>query len=291
MNTFLDEAKWLELSYAATEQRLTDCFKYVSPKHNAILIKGWSISRFYDPGHYRISTDIDLLFAPVDESGISDEIKDLPPSISIDAHFGPRHLDTLTFQDLLDRSYIVELNGVPIRVLADEDNLRVSAVHWLIDGGVYREKLWDIYYLVKNRSERFDWARCLEANGPIRKTWILAAIATARDYLDLDVSGIPEEARDFVLPGWYAQTLEREWKLGVYTRYPLLDLLTRPKMLLDQLKRKFPPNRIAATIDSETPIENTSRIPAQVKSLTKKASSFARSVAGRITYSIRGKRQ
>ncbi|HQU92821.1 MAG TPA: hypothetical protein PLK77_11020, partial [Pyrinomonadaceae bacterium] len=283
--------KWHRLSHAATEQRVADGFRLLGLSSNAILIKGWSISRFYDPGHYRISTDIDLLFAPVDESGISDEIKDPPPSISIDAHFGPRHLDTLTFQDLLDRSYIVELNGVPIRVLADEDNLRVSAVHWLIDGGVYREKLWDIYYLVKNRSEGFDWARCLESNGPIRKTWVLAAIATARDYLDLDLTGIPEEARDFVLPAWYAQTLEREWKLGVYTRYPLLDLLTRPKMLLDQLKRKFPPNRIAATIDSETPIENTSRIPAQMKSLTKKASSFARGLAGRITYSIRGKRQ
>jgi hypothetical protein len=291
MNPVLDEAKWLRLSHAATEQRVADGFRLLGVSSNAILIKGWSISRFYDPGHYRTSTDIDLLFPATDSLALSERIKDLRPSVSIDAHFGPRHLDKLTFQDLLDRSYTVELNGVRIRVLADEDNLRITAVHWLTDGGINKDKLWDICYLVKNRKTDFDWIRCLESNGSIRKSWVLAAIATARDHLDLDVSGLPEEAQDFKLPKWYEQTLEKEWRLGLYPRHRLSTVLTRPALLLEQLKRKFPPNRIAATIDSETAIDDSSRVPAQLKSLVKKASPFARGLIGRITYSFRGKPQ
>jgi hypothetical protein len=280
MNPLLDEAKWLQLSHAATEQRVAASFKHLNT-FNAILVKGWSVSRFYNPGHYRISTDVDLLFSPTGELAISTEIAALSGFVSIDAHFGPRHLDNLTFQDLFDRSYTVDLNGVAIRVLADEDNLRITSVHWLTDGGVYKEKLWDIYYLVKNRKADFDWIRCLESNGPIRKTWVLAAIATARDHLDLDVSGLPREVQEFDLPAWYKQTLEKEWLLGLYTRRILATVITRPKLLFEQLRRKIPPNQIAASIDTETPIDNTSRLPAQFKSLTKKASAFARGLGTR----------
>lgn len=287
----LDEAKWHQLSHAANEQRVAETFKRLDSAFDVILVKGWSVSRFYDAGHYRNSTDIDLLFSPTTGRENLEDVEGLPDSIAIDAHFGPRHLDTLSFQDLFDRSYTVDLNDIPIRVLADEDNLRITSVHWLIDGGVNREKLWDVYYLVKNRKADFDWVRCLESNGPIRKTWVLAAIATARDHLDLDVSGIPEEAQTFVLPTWYKDTVEKEWKRGVYTRHRLSTVLTRPKLLFEQLKRKLPPNPIAATIDTETPIDNRSRTPAQIKSLTKKMSPFARGLGQRITYSIRGKRQ
>ncbi len=289
MDTSLDETKWHQLAEIANERRVASSHLLLSANLSIIQIKGWSVSRFYDPGHYRSSTDIDLLFSPADRAKASQAIAVLNLPLSVDPHFGPRHLDTLTFQDLFDRSYTVELNGVPIRVLADEDNLRITAVHWLTDGGVNREKLWDIYYLVKNRKVDFDWERCLESNGPIRKTWVMAAIATARDHLDLNVSGLPVEVQEFDLPNWYKRTLEKEWRLGVYPRRILSTVIFRPKLLLEQLRRKLPPNRIAATIDTETPIDDSSRIPAQVMSLTKKARSFAQGLGRRITYSLRGK--
>lgn len=250
-----------------------------------IVLKGWSIARFYDSDAFRPSTDIDLAIDPSTDVIAKDIFKTgFALNTPIDLHLGFRHLDLLPWTEIFENTYTVELDGVPIRVLADEDNLRVTAVHWLTDGGVNRERLWDIYYLVKNRKSDFDWERCLESNGPIRKTWVMAAIATARDHLDLDFSGLPDDVQNFELPTWYEKTLEREWERGPYVRRVMSAVVSKPKLLFEQLQRRFPPNRIAATIDTETPIDTSSRIPAQVKSLTKKVAPFARGIGRRLTY-------
>lgn len=282
------EDDWVRLAVLADRKKVLEVFRVLSSGElSPILLKGWSVARFYDAGRIRLGTDIDLLF-PEAHLELNDVLGEVSSGTAIDAHFGPRHLDTLSFDDLFARSYEVDLDGVPIRVLADEDNLRVTAVHWLTDGGVNKEKLWDIFYLVKNRNAAFDWERCLDSNGAVRKTWVLAAIATARDHINLDVSSLPTEAQTFHLPKWYNRTLEKEWNRGIYARHKLSNVLTQPKVLFSQLRRRFPPNPIAATIDTETPIRDTSRLPAQIKSLVKKAGPFARGVVGRLTYSIRG---
>ncbi len=284
------DTKWMQLTQLVNRKRTASTIaRFLSEGFDPILLKGWSVERFYDGEHYRTSTDIDLLFPTSTSEPLVRLLSSLNRIAVVDYHFHPLHLDTLAYQELHSKSYSVALEGVPIRVLGDEDNLRITCVHWLTDGGVNKEKLWDIYYLVKNRKEDFDWERCLESNGPIRKTWVMAAIATARGHLDLDVSGLPHEVIEFKLPAWYKRTLEKEWRLGVYPRRILSTVIFRPKLLLEQLRRKLPPNRIAATIDTETPIDDSSRIPAQVMSLTKKARSFAQGLGRRITYSLRGK--
>lgn len=292
MDPATDETKWIQLSRLANRKRTISTFeRLLAAGFDPILLKGWSVERFYDGEHYRVSTDIDLLF----QADAAEQIIGYLPALNkiavVDLHFHPLHLDKLDFQDLHAKSYTVDLDGVPIRLLADEDNLRITSVHWLTDGGVNKEKLWDVYYLVKNRKEDFDWDRCLESNGPVRKTWVMAAIATARDHLELDVADVPADVQEFVLPLWYEKTLAKEWRLGLYPRRVLSTVIFRPTLLFEQLRRKVPPNRIAATIDTETPIDGASRLPAQIKSLTKKAGSFARGLGRRITYSIRGKRK
>jgi hypothetical protein len=284
--------KWFRLSDRVYKTYVSLIFSELSRLEcRAILIKGWANARHYSSERIRPCTDIDILFPSAGSDPCIKEIRLQHSRIAIDAHFGPRDLDNLSFDELYSHSYETELNGVLIRVLADEDNLRLTAVHWLVDGGVNKEKLWDIYYLIVNRKNDFDWDRCLESNGPIRKTWVVAAIATARDHLDLDVSDLPQEVQDFTLPEWYERTLAKEWRLGIYPRRILSTVIFRPTLLIEQLRRKLPPNRIAATIDSETSIDDSSRIPAQIKSLTKKLVPFARGLGRRITYLIRGKHQ
>lgn len=284
----LTEEKWSELHAVANAERTRGVWTfYRSHGQDVLLLKGWSIARFYDKPN-RIYTDIDLIFPPDAKNSVLELSDDLRAHrLTSDLHFGLRDLDLLPWENIYSRSYKVDLNGTPVRVLADEDNLRVTAVHWLTDGGVNRERLWDMYYLVKNRKKDFDWERCLESNGPVRKTWVMAAIATARDHLDLDVSGLPVEAQEFQLPAWYKKTLEKEWKRGVYPRRVLSTVVTRPKLLAEQIYRRFPPNKIAATIDTETPIDGSSRLPAQLKSLTHKVMPFARGLGRRLTYSFR----
>lgn len=284
----LDLSRWSSLARLAEEYKLRELFKRIVDLNlSPILIKGWSVARFYDDERVRLSSDFDLLFGEDSEARSLQAIKELQSSFLVDAHFGPRHLDKQSFVDLLARSYEIELKDVTVRVLADEDNLRISATHWLLDGGVYRDKLWDTYYLVKNRRPDFNWDQSLNSSGPIRKTWVLAAIASARDYLALDVSELPGEVREFELPPWFAETLRKEWERGPYSRRLLSTVLGQPALLLEQLQRRFPPNKIAATIDAELPIANTSRIPAQLGSLKKKVAPFARGLGQRLTYRFR----
>ena len=288
----LDESKWQQLSNIAHQRKLAMVFSSSSLRDNRpILIKGWSVGRFYSEGHFRVCNDVDLIFPESDQDMLSTTLGDLSSVAAIDAHFGPRHLDKLSFEELFAGSYEVELDNIPIRVLSDEDNLRVTAVHWLTDGGVNKERLWDIYYLVKNRRPDFDWDRCLNSSGIVRRSWVIAAIATASDHLGLDVSELPIAVREFQLPSWFQRTLQKEWERGIYTRRILSTVLTKPKYLLEQLNRKLPPNPIAATIETERPIDDTSRMPAQVGSFMKKVGPFARGVGRRIADSLGGSRR
>ncbi len=241
----------------------------------AVAIKGWAIARYYPDTRLRSYTDIDLAVSSDDFKTAAAllQTRELE-QFNVDLHKGLRDRDTLDWADLLARTYTVDLNGVQIRVLSEEDNLRVTAAHWLIDGGVYKERLWDIYYLVQNRKKDFDWSRCLYAAGPIRTSWVIAAIAAARDYLSLDVSDLPDEIRQFELPTWFKKVIEREWTRGPYLRIPLWMCIRKPRTFIEQIRRRFPPNSIAATTDTEGVIDATSRIGFQVRSMIKKVRPF-----------------
>ncbi len=281
-----DPQDYVRLLGIANRRRTSECVSLLrSTGFEPVVIKGWAVARFYDTFWERVYSDCDVAFDPADFGRAVEYFSQAETrGIAADLHEGLRTFDNLPWEDLYSRSYNVDLDGTPIRVLADEDNLRVTALHWLTDGGVNKERLWDIYYLVKNRNEDFDWQRCLESNGPVRKTWVMAAIATARDHLELDLKGLPEKAQSFQLPEWYMKTLDKEWKRGVYPRRVLSTVLTRPKLLAEQIYRRFPPNKIAATVATETPIDDSPRLSAQLKSLTYKVTPFARGLARRLTY-------
>lgn len=268
----MDVDRWQIINNAANGYRVKSAVEYfIDCGLDAILLKGWSVARFYDTETDRSYTDIDLAFDPkVADAAMDAWRKIASGKFIVDPHIGLRDLDNLSWDELFSSSYTVELDGIPIRVLADEDNLRVTAVHWLIDGAVNRDKLFDIYFLVKNRRRGFDWDRCLDAAGPTRRKWIIAVIAAARDYLELNVSNLPEALKTAKLPDWFVRTLEREWRLGPYRRVFLSLTLGKPRLMLEQIRRRFPPNPIAATVDVEGEIDEGSRIPYQIRSLRKK---------------------
>ena len=266
------DARWSILDARVKESLLVH---YVAAlKQNGIeslAIKGWSVARLYPAPSRRAYSDIDIAVSPDSyDQALSVITEAARGSISVDLHMGLRDRDHCEWSELYSRSIEIPLQGVPVRILSDEDNLRVTATHWLIDGGVYKDKLWDIFYLVKNRGPEFDWDLCLNANGPIRRTWVLSAIATARDFLGLDVSDLPSDIKEFKLPKWYVRTLSREWERGPYLRVPLRLCIKRPGLLFEQIRRRFPPSPIAATTDTEGPIDGTPRWPYQIKSILKK---------------------
>lgn len=215
-----------------------------------ILIKGWAASRFYDEPADRNFNDVDLAFAPEEYSAAEKFLAEQNTLEAIDLHNGMRHLDTLDFGTLYKNSQMIECGSVSVRVPRPEDHLRILCVHWLNDGGARRERLWDIYYAVKNRPADFDWDACLNVVSRVRRRWIVCTIGLAHKYLELDVKDTPIASEIENIPRWLVKAVEKEWRSEIFIR-PLYFLLGDWKTFWQQLKKRIPPNPIQATIEME----------------------------------------
>jgi hypothetical protein len=263
-----DRARWLILQRRLAEHRITEIFKILR-EHNIepVLIKGWAAGLKYSQPWERFFSDIDIAVNPSDYQR-AQEIA-FENNLSVDLHKGLRHHDTLAWSDLYENSRLVLIDDAQIRILREEDHLRVLCVHWLTDGGAFKEKLLDIYYAVKNRTPDFDWKRCLESVSPHRRAWIVSTIGLAHRYCELEIDDLPfaEEARR--LPLWLTDALEKEWRSGVRL-LPINDCLRDRKMLWQQILKRIPPNPIEAMVEMEGDIDGRRRLFYQFGSIGKR---------------------
>ncbi|MBX3294377.1 MAG: hypothetical protein KF762_01465 [Acidobacteria bacterium] len=178
-------------------------------------------------------------------------------------------MDTLPFETLYDKRREVLIDGNLITFPSAEDHLRIMAVHWLTDGGEYKERLWDIYYAVANRPADFDWNKCLDVVSPTRRKWVITTIGLAHKYLGLEIDDLPfaDEAKQ--IPKWITDTLELEWAREVRL-IPLRIAYRKPRMLIEQIRKRLPPNPITATIDMEGEFDDSPRIRYQLGSIAKR---------------------
>jgi len=227
-----------------------------------ILIKGWAAARNYPADSYRELGDIDIAFSSAEFTRAS--LLKTSSDFNIDLHCELRHYDTTPWHVLFARSESIQLNEVDIRVLRPEDHLRVMAIHWLNDGGVNRERLWDIYYAVINRPKDFDWDLCLNSVSKRRRKWITTTIALTNLHLGLDIAELPLSESDLDIPAWLSKTIAREWSTDVRMR-PLETCLHDRKLFFQQLRKRFPPNPIQATIEGEGQFNDSWRLPIQIR--------------------------
>lgn len=232
-----------------------------------ILIKGWAIARSYPNAYERFSADIDLAVDPeVFPEALELTNRYLRGGMAIDLHCGLLQFDDLSFEDLFENSQIVELDDIKVRILRPEDHLRILAVHWLRDGGMNKQRLWDIHYAIANRPPNFDWNRFLGTVSENRRKWIVAAIAVAERHTNLNVEDTPiaEEVKNpELIPKWMLRTLEKEWNDPVKFM-PLDAVLHNRRELWQQLKKRFPPNALIASIYTGAPLNNFPRLPYQI---------------------------
>lgn len=261
-----ESEKWLIIKHQASEQQIRTVFKsFRRHEIEPILLKGWAAAMNYPRPYERYSSDIDLAVAPsVYEKSL--ELVKLHPTVTLDLHRGLRHLDTLEWKVLMANSTLKGAGERAIRVLSEEDHLRVLIVHWLQDGGAYRQRLWDICYAVANRSENFSWERCLGAVDEKRRSWIICTIGLTHRYCDLNIDDLPFRARALKIPEWLTGAVEKEWKSTVRL-IPLNVAVTDKKELFRQILKRLPPNAVQSTIDLDGHFNNTPRIFYQAGSL------------------------
>jgi hypothetical protein len=267
-----EDVRWYLLQNKIHETRIREAFQLFRENGvEPILIKGWAIARLYPQTRLRPYTDIDLVVPPEHKERATALLdNEDAKKLNIDLHNGFRHLDTVSWDGLFEDSQLVDLEGADIRILSAEDHLRVLCVHWLTDNGADKERLWDIYYAVRNRPASFDWSKCLGKVSGTRRKWIICTIGLANRYIGLDLEGLPfaSEAKD--LPQWLTKSIEREWKIGVPLR-PLHDSIHGWEMFVNQIRKRIPPNNVYATIQCEGEFDDRNRMPYQVRSLLMRA--------------------
>jgi len=272
-----EDDRWTPLFAAAGARSVVEAFRLFREKDiEPILIKGWAAARAYPGGHTRIFTDVDLAFDCNDFDRATRIVRDAKVSgLALDLHNELRHLDTVAWSNLFSNSILVDLEGEMVRVMRDEDHLRVLCVHFLTDGAWFRERLWDIYYAVDRRRPGFDWSRCLDVVAPNRRRWIICVIGLAHRYFALNVDSLPfaDEARR--LPKWLLESVERQWS-GAERLVPLVTVMHDRRQMMRQLAIRFPPEPISSTIEMEGSFDSRFRIHYQMGSMVKR---FVRSAA------------
>jgi len=231
-----------------------------------LLGKGWAIARLYPKHGLRPYGDIDLYvraeeYRAVDEALMSPDA----PGGSVDLHKGAQELDDRSVDDLYDRSQLVSLGEVPVRILGPEDHLRLLCLHALRHGAWRPLWLCDIALAIESRNDNFDWDYFLSGDKR-RSDWVACAIGLARQLLGVRVDDTPVAERAESLPHWFIPTVLRQWGQGQTPhgcRAAMENYLRHPAGILEALRVRWP-NAIEATIGVRGPFNELPRLPFQI---------------------------
>jgi len=85
-------------------------------------------------------------------------------------------------------------------------------------------------------------------------------------YLGLDLRNTPIASEAGQIPKWVIETVEREWA-DENSLKPLQTCLTDRKEFFLQLRKRFPPNPIQATVEVDGEFDDKPRIFYQIKDI------------------------
>src|ERR1700730_6104304 len=151
-----------------------------------ILLKGWSVGRFYRDPDARRAGDIDLLVRDDESSIAADALRE--QELNVDWHkLSGLKAEFAEPKDVVLRSQLVPLLDTQIRILCPEDNLHFVAIHMLRHGGWSPVWLADVAALLASRGPDFDWDTCLGSDS-VQAGWVLSALVLAHQVLGADIT-------------------------------------------------------------------------------------------------------
>ena len=230
-----------------------------------LLVKGWAVARLYPERGLRPYGDIDLCVRP-EQYAVAVAALAAPGAEpgAIDWHKGLPQLHRPSLDDVYERSQLVPLGDIDVRILGTEDHLRYMCIH-MLQHGAYRA-LWlcDIAVVLESLPEDFDWEYLLR--GDRRPAdWVASTVCLAHQLLGARLDGIPVAERTRQLPRWLLPSVLNQWsKEEHYMDIGSIAYSFRhPAQLLKGLRLRWP-NPIQATVPVGGPFNELPRLPFQL---------------------------
>jgi hypothetical protein len=248
-----------------------------------VLVKGWAIARQYPEAGLRHYGDIDLCVR-ADQFSAAQELLNTPEGRTawVDLHCGFSALDTRDEEELYARSRLVPMGETNVRVLSEEDHLRVLCLHLLRHGAWRPLWLCDVGVALETRSENFDW-QLFMGDDRREADWLACVIGLAHQLLGANVDDTPVAERAKNLPRWLIHAVLRRWDWWFDSEYrdqavpSLLSHMRDPaKFLMDIYFRCDP---IRATVELKGRFNAIPRLPYQLAAVLKRSPEFPRHVA------------
>ena len=231
-----------------------------------LLVKGWAVARLYPERGLRPYGDIDLCVRPEQYAVAVDALAGpAAGGVIVDLHKGLRQLHRPSVDDVYERSQLVPLGDVDVRILGPEDHLRYMCIH-MLQHGAYRA-LWlcDVAVVLESLPEHFDWEYLLR--GDRRPAdWVESAMRLAHELLGARLEGTPMAERVRPLPGWLLPSVLRQWSKDEHYMDSVPSMaysLRHPAQLLRALRLRWP-NPIQATVGVGGPFNELPRLPFQL---------------------------
>ena len=212
---------------------------------DCVLMKGWSVTRFYPEPGLRKYGDVDLCFAPHSVRAARQSLKSLGPlELYVDAHSGLGRHEKIDWADMIDRAETVDLDGVSVRVLGAEDHLRLLCLHWLRHDAWNPIGLCDIAAAFAARRSDFNWTVALGSDSK-HADWMACALGLAHELLGVSLEETPVAERARRLPPWLVSEVLNRWETCLNPNYRDMALkemspfLGSPARFAKELRRRW----------------------------------------------------
>ena len=245
-----------------------------------LLAKGWAAAQLYPQPALRPYGDVDLWVAP-HQRGRAVEALSSPEGqrCRVDLHTDFPLLGR-SYDEMRERSRLVRLAGIDVRILGAEDHLALLCVHMLGHGAWRAVWLCDIAAAVESLPADFDRARCVPRD-PRRARWVACAVGLSRELLGARVSDRIAVAAP--LPGWLPAAVLGQWaREEHYMHTPSMAFAFRNPRLLPRALRLRWPNALQATVELGGPFNAAPRLPFQVAGCVWRIAAFARRLPYRV---------
>lgn len=247
---------------------------------DALLVKGWATGRAYTEQGLRPTGDIDLYVPPL-QYRRAQKVLSSPEGrrFWVDLHEGFGELSERRAGELYERSEVLTLGGARVRVLCEEDGLRLLCFHLLRHGAWRPLWLCDVAAALESRGQQFDWARLL---GESRRgaNWVLTTLGLAESLLGACVEATPAFGAAERLPRWLAPCVLARWSRPFATEQaplkhhaPMRAYLRRPRGLIKDLRRRWP-GPVEATVAARGRFDRLPRWPYQLAHCFTRAARF-----------------